>query len=240
MADVGRVCTNLHARCGMPFDALMCVVLARPISGGRTSLPSHRRPATRCGASETSTGFANIVRFFIRASFSCRRRLIGDTDPTPNTTCPEPQAGTVAPCHAGRIITKWREAEEVRTLQLRRRTKPMVACWGLNPSAGHERRKQDSVPRARRPTKAARNRTSKANMLLRPSLHQRNNCRPQYDRHLAALAWSPGCSQLSGPRSRFHLSSPCLVLCNAVPRRFCNALATRAFSFGFSEFAKLN
>ena len=37
----------------------------------------------------------------------------------------------------------------MRALQLRRRTKSKVGCWVLNPSAGHERRKQDSVPRAR-------------------------------------------------------------------------------------------
>jgi hypothetical protein len=66
VADEGRVCTTLHARCCMLFGALRCVALACPISGGWASLPSHRRPATRCGASETLTGFANIVRFFIR------------------------------------------------------------------------------------------------------------------------------------------------------------------------------
>ena len=70
MVDEGRVCTTLHARCCMPFDALKCAVLACPISGGRASLPYHRRPATRCGASETSTGFANIVRFFIRVGLA--------------------------------------------------------------------------------------------------------------------------------------------------------------------------
>jgi hypothetical protein len=108
VADEGRVCTTLHARCCMLFGALRCVALACPISGGWASLPSHRRPATRCGASETLTGFANIVRFFIRAGLACPRRLIGGIRPMPNTTYPGSQAGTVPTCNDGRGIAKWR------------------------------------------------------------------------------------------------------------------------------------
>lgn len=125
-----------------------CAGLSYQWRMGWLRVPSYRRPATRCGASETSTGFANIVRFFICANLACPRRLIGRFDPTPNTTCHDTYPGLKLFLMTDVELRSGGKRRRC-ALQLRRRTKSMLGCWVLNPSAGHKHRKQDSVPRAR-------------------------------------------------------------------------------------------
>lgn len=149
MADQGRVCTALHARCCMPLDALMRVVLACPISGGWASLgfpptgilPRAAARQKRQRASRTSYGSSFVRTLHARGGLSAA----SIQRPTPPAMTPTPGLKLSL-----MMDVELRSGGKRRrcALQLRRRTKSMLGCWVLNPSAGHEH-KQDSVLRAR-------------------------------------------------------------------------------------------
>lgn len=225
----------------MPFDAqcaLCCCVpsveerLAYPPAGTQPRAAA-RQNRQRRREHGTVLSYANLA---------CPRRLIGGIDATPFAVDARAEIATL--CDAGVELRCGGKRTRCALCSCAAGPSRWVGagCWLLRRGMSIGSRIPCRVPagQLRLALDQARNRTSTANMLLRPSHHQRNNCLSQHDRSLMVLALSPGFSQHFGPQSRSHLGGPCLVLCGAVPRRFRTAPATCAFSFGFSELAKYN